>query len=242
MIIKKIRKSLIKKYKILKCFLFNGSKILVLSDSHGGVFEYIYDNNLLEPHLINVEIVGGATAYGLSKEYSQTNSFSKYKYGLKRFHHYDTIMIQLGEVDASFILWKKIKDENIDFNEAIELSLNGYKKLLNYVMKIKGKKIIITGAILPTLNDNQKADESAILRNTIQVTQKERTNLILQYNQELFKLAKKYNLDYIDITEETYDKNSGVIKKTYTRKEKIDHHQSFERTSLLWVKKLKQIL
>lgn len=91
------------------CFFKAGKKILVLSDSHGGVFEYIHDNNLLFPHYINAEIIGGATAYGLANENSTTNSFNRFINAVKKFKEYDIVLIQLGEVDCSFILWEKAK-------------------------------------------------------------------------------------------------------------------------------------
>jgi len=237
----KIKKSITKRYKQLKYFTLKGSKILILSDSHGGVFEYIYDKNLFKPHIINVEIVGGATAYGLIKEKSETNSFNKYKNGIRRFKNYNIILIQLGEVDASFLLWKKIEANNLSTKEAIQLSINGYEKLIKYIISLKNKKIIITGAILPTLKDGQKADESAVLRNSIHISQKERTNLIIEYNHALYNLSKKYDLNYIDITEETLNKNNGLILDDFLNCNKVDHHQSFEKTSLLWIEKLKLI-
>ena len=240
--LKKIKKTLIKKYKYLNCFRFKGKKILILSDSHGGVFEYIHDNNLLNPHIINAEIIGGATAYGLAKEHSKTNSFNKYKNGLQRFKSYNTILIQLGEVDASFILWKKMQSENLSIEQTIQLSIFGYEKLIKHLKSLNNKTIIITGAILPTLKDSQKAGESAVLRNTINISQLKRTNLILKYNEALQKLSNQYNLSYIDITNETINKNTGMIKDYYLHDSKIDHHQSFKKTSLLWVKKMELII
>lgn len=237
----KIIKSLKKRGQKFKRFLFNGKNILILSDSHGGVFEYIHDNHLLAPHYINAEIIGGATAYGLSKETSSTNAFEKFIQGIKRFRNYTTILIQLGEVDCSFILWKKAEAKNKTPEEMIQYSINGYEKLINKLTELK-KAIIISGAILPTLKDNEKAGETAQLRNTINATQKERTNLILQFNLELQKLAKKHNLIYIDITDETLDKDTQVIATQYVRKDKIDHHQSFQATAPIWVKKLYEVL
>jgi hypothetical protein len=238
---RKIIKSLKKRGQKFKRFLFNGKNILILSDSHGGVFEYIHDNHLLSPHYINAEIARGATAYGLSKEVSSTNAFEKFIQGIKRFKNYTTIVIQLGEVDCAFILWKKAEGQGKTPEEMIQYSINGYEKLIKKLIELK-KTIIISGAILPTLKDNEKADDTAPLRNTISATQKERTNLILQFNLELQKLAKKYNLAYIDITHETLDKDTQVIASQYVRKDPIDYHQSFQATAPIWVKKLYEVL
>lgn len=225
----------------MMCFLKKGKKILVISDSHGGVFEYIHDNNLLFPHYINAEIVGGATAYGLTKENSITNSFKRFINAVRKYKNFDIVLIQLGEVDCSFILWDKAKKLNKEPFEIISYSLMGYEKLLNELKNLD-KKIIITGAILPTLKDHEKADKSAGLRNTIAVTQIERTNLILEYNEQLKILAKKYNIEYIDISEKTINKSTNLIDEKYVRQSEIDHHQCFKNTSLLWVYELKKKL
>lgn len=238
---KKFIKSLKKRLKEFFCFIKGGKKILVLSDSHGGVFEYIHDNDLLLPNYINAEIIGGATAYGLNNENSTTNSFNKFISTLKKFKKYDTILIQLGEVDCSFILWYKAEKLNKKPEEIISYSLKGYEKLIKE-LKSFNKKIVITGAILPTLKDNQKAEKSAELRNTINATQIERTNLVLEYNKQLKYLARKYNIFYIDISEKTINKTTGLLDERYVKQEEIDHHQCFKNTSVLWVNELNNIL
>ena len=127
---KKFIKSLKKRFKEYFCFIKNGKKILVLSDSHGGVFEYIHDNNLLLPNYINAEIIGGATAYGLSNERSTTNSFNRFISALKKFKNYDIILVQLGEVDCAFVLWYKAQKLNKKPEEMISYSLKGYEKFI----------------------------------------------------------------------------------------------------------------
>ncbi len=135
-----------------------------------------------------------------------------------------------------------MQSENLSIEQTIQLSIFGYEKLIKHLKSLNNKTIIITGAILPTLKDSQKAGESAVLRNTINISQLKRTNLILKYNEALQKLSNQYNLSYIDITNETINKNTGMIKDYYLHDSKIDHHQSFKKTSLLWVKKMELII
>ena len=62
-----------------------GRRILGLCDSHGAVLEYIHDHALLRPHLINCEIVGGATAHGLGNDESITQAYRKFTRAVARF-------------------------------------------------------------------------------------------------------------------------------------------------------------
>jgi len=234
----KWKKSLRKTYQRVQCRLFRGEKILVLSDSHGGVFEYIHDHFLLTPHLINCEIVGGATAYGLSKENSTTKSFSKFTSALKRFSDYNTIIVLLGEVDCSFVLWNKAIQKGGGVEEQIIDALRGYRKLLEYLQREKGKRVFIAGAPLPTIKDHQRELQELELRRQVKATQRERTELVLKLNKRLETLALEFSFGYFDITQETYDFSSGTIKEEFLIKDRIDHHQSQEATAPFWREKI----
>ena len=108
-ILNKLLKSSKKLFAKLKCRIQGGKKILVLSDSHGGVLEYIHDHGLLLPHFINCEVVRGATAYGLNNDQSTTQSLLKFSKAIKRYPTFDVIGIMLGEVDCSVALWAVAK-------------------------------------------------------------------------------------------------------------------------------------
>jgi hypothetical protein len=237
----KIKKSLQKRYRELINYFQNGKKILVLSDSHGGVFEYINDHNLILPHLINVKVVGGATAYGLNNSNSSSQTLKHFLSELNRFKTYNTIIIQLGEVDCAYILWKKAQDYKNSAYDNISISIRGYELLIKELLPYN-KRIILSGAILPTVKDGQKNSSEVALRDTISTTQLERTNLTLKFNEQLKLLAIKYSLDYIDITEETMNKDTNVVDDKFIIKDKVDHHQSQENTALLWSSKLQSLI
>lgn len=237
--IKKTINSLKKRIKELNALLIGASKTLVLGDSHGGVFEYMYDRNLLLPHIINAEIVGGATAYGLYNDRSSTKAFLRFKNSMQRFNDFDTILIQLGEVDCAFTLWKKASKTQ-EAEKLIPLSMRGYKRLLDEIVSNhKQKKVVLTGAVLPTIKDGQKAPKEAALRDKIEVSLIERTRLVLAFNEELKKIAALYGFDYFDITDETLDDATGVIMEEFVVKERVDHHHDFEKSSVVWANKFR---
>ena len=205
------------------------------------MFEYINDHNLILPHLINVKVVGGATAYGLNNRSSSSQTLNKFLIELNRFKTYNTTIIQLGEVDCAYILWKKAQDYNNSAYDNIYISIKGYELLIKELLPYN-KRIILSGAILPTVKDGQKNSSEVALRDTVSTNQRERTNLTLKFNEQLKLLAIKYKLEYIDITEETINQNTGLVDDKFIIKDKVDHHQSQENTSMIWVSKLRNII
>jgi hypothetical protein len=147
----------------------------------------------------------------------------------------------LGEVDCAYILWKKAQDYNNSAYDNISISIQGYELLLKELLPYK-KRIILSSAILPTVKDGQKNSSEVALRDTVSTTQLERTSLTLKFNEQLKLFAIKYGLDYIDISEETINKDTNLLDDQFIIKDKVDHHQSQENIALLWVSKVQGII
>jgi hypothetical protein len=239
----KYKKSFSKFRKRVKCYWQGGERILVLGDSHAGVFEYIFDNNLLPPHLINCDIVGGATAYGLNNDKSVTGALQKFQDALLRFPDFRIVCIMLGEVDCSFALWNRAMRENSPVCNQIHLVISGIERLLDWAEQQQPpRKFVLLGSILPTIKDHQIDQQSFELRRRIRATRYERTKLVLALNQALKELAHKRGLPYLDITDETIDPTSRTVRDEFLVDEGIDHHQSQPKTALLWACKLNKML
>jgi hypothetical protein len=214
-------------------------KILILCDSHGGVFEYIHDNQMLLPHYINCEVVGGATAYGLNNDYSVTRSFHKFCQAVRRFSSFDVIGIMLGEVDCCVTLWAVAQKRGVTPTSLIPHAMRGIQRVLDLLRENGHSKIVFLGSILPTVSDEQRAFQPEPMRHQIMANQRQRTELVLAFNQELEVLAKKSGACYLDITEETLDKTTGLVKSSVVIHEWIDHHQSQAETAQFWCEKLR---
>lgn len=241
--LRKLRKSLTKRYRALRCGLTRGHRILVLGDSHAGVFEYIFDHDLLPPHLINCEIVGGATGYGLNNDASSTGAFRKFQQGFQRFEHYDVIVIMLGEVDCSSALWLKANAEGRPVTDYLGHSLKGVRRLVDWVLQQQGKRtLVLAGAILPTVKDSQNATQALEARRQIQVGQRARTDLVLEFNAGLRDLAIAKGMPYMDITAATIDSKTGVVADDFLIPGEADHHQSQSATAAHWVAALNRAL
>jgi hypothetical protein len=238
----KLRKSARKQGARLACRLMGGRKILGLCDSHGGVLEYIHDHGLLRPHLINCEIVGGATAYGLNNDASITQAFNKFARTVGRFADYDTVLVMLGEVDCCVSMWNRAERRQEPVFEQIGPALAGIQRLVDW-LRAQGKRdIVILGSILPTVADDERGLQLDAMRRAIGAGQRQRTELVLEFNARLRELAQRNGLPYIDVTAETVDRASGLVDPAYLIGGTVDHHLSQEKSAPLWAAQLRRVL
>ncbi len=232
-------KSLKKRWRGLQNRLLQGRRILVLGDSHSGVFEYCFDHGLLAPHWLNCEIVAGATAYGLNGDTAATQGWQKFTAALRRFADYDVVVIMLGECDCSFALWKKAERLNVTPASLIDHSLAGIRRLVSRIRDdmSRERKVILVGAILPTVSDAAAATQENLPRREIAASQQARTRLVLEFNEQLNHLASELDLAYFDLTAEVLDETSGQIHQRFISAAG-DHHLSHPASAVLWSSKL----
>ena len=230
--IKRIKHSVFKKIKWLQSHLFNGKRILILGDSHAGVFEEMFNQGYFKKNFVSCEIVGGATAYGINNAQSLSQAHTKFKKAVKRFHYCETVAIMLGEVDCSIALWviaEKNQQSPDDLLDHIVDKVNQFLK-----QHLNNKKIIILAASLPTVFDHQIDDQVYLPRKGKQYPHQQRTKLVISLNQKLDEMARQNGYAYLDITDAILDKKTGLISTDYVKQDMIDHHLSFSTTYDLW--------
>jgi hypothetical protein len=238
----KFGKSAAKAFRRVRRACLGGHRILILGDSHAGVFEYIFDRDLLAPHVVNCEIVGGATACGLNNDRSLTGAFTIYQRSLQRFADFDVVVVMLGEVDCSFALWNRARHRGESVLEQIPRAIQGIERLLDWGSSQNGRlRFVLAGSILPTVKDDQ-IDQQYEARRSLRVPQSERTALVLAYNEALNGLATRRGLSYIDITAATRDPVSGLVRDDFLVRDAVDIHQSQPATAGLWVREIRGVL
>lgn len=242
--IQRYRKSFKKFWRRLQTRFLGGRSILVLGDSHCGAFEYCFDQGLLAPHWLNCEIAGGATAYGLNNDLSVTQAWQKFDHALQRFASFDVVVIMLGECDCSFALWKKAERLNVPPETLLDHSLAGIHRLVRRVREdsmARPKKIVLVGAILPTIDDESAPTQGNMMRRTVSASQAERTRLVLAYNEKLVQLADTLGVAYFDLSIQTMDPRSGLIDGRFVASAD-DHHLSNPASAPLYSANLLNIL
>lgn len=238
------RKSLRKAWRRLQNRLLGGRRVLVIGDSHGGVFEYAFDHGLLAPHWLNCEIVPGATAYGLNNDASQTRGWEKFDRALRRFEHFDTVLVVLGECDCSYALWQIAAARGTAPAELLGRSLDGVRRLVGRIRDGevgRGKRVVLVGAPLPTVDDAAAARQENLLRRDIAATQRQRTELVLQFNAGLRALAAALQTGYFELSDALLDPASGLVDRRFVACPE-DHHLSHPATAPLWAAGLRGAL
>lgn len=229
--------------------------ILVLGDSHSNMFfsstklatgdQKQPDRiiNALQPDFrFDTVVCPGATALGAVNPRSKTNALKIFQHKLNKINpkHYDYVAIMLGEVDCGYVIWYRSRKYSIPIDEQLNMSTSN---LFNFIdteitTRFKPHQVIVIGSVLPTIRDKQDWGEVACARASVKATQLERTNLTLRYNCILKKESCKLGYNYIDITDETIDKHTGIIGDKYINSNKFDHHLPFKKTWKFFYTKL----
>ena len=212
--------------------------VLVLCDSHTGVFNHINKKRLMPDVEFNVVTVGVATAQGACNPNSKTNALAKFKEKLASDKKHDGVMVMLGEVDCGFVIWYRKEQYNTSIEEQLD---NSVTKLFEFIdnevrTKYDAEQITVVGANLPTLFDHVIPANKLRKEFNGLGTLKERTQLTLLYNDSLKNECIKRLYNYRDIVKETMDPTTQVVDKQYLRPNERDHHISEDKTALFWKK------
>jgi hypothetical protein len=213
----------------------------IISDSHGEAFEYLNWTKLnINPIYC---IVQGATASGLANPNSKTKALPIFLNHIKkRIKKIDRIIFQLGEIDCGFTIWLRAEKKGIPIEEQLKITIDNYSKLLTEAQNRVLNPIIITSAILPTIEDGQDFGEIANLRKEVKATQLERTQLTLKFNQLIKDVCMQNDYTFIDLDLYILNKNTSLVKKEYKNNNKLDHHLAPKKLAILLNQKLSELL
>ncbi|MEM8642017.1 MAG: SGNH/GDSL hydrolase family protein [Cyanobacteria bacterium P01_G01_bin.54] len=194
------------------------SEILVLGDSHTGVFSH--PSAMLDGYRFRVMTVSGATISGLKNPNSATQARPIFE---KAIHSYKgkILITLLGEVDTGFVIWYRAKKHNYNVQEILDQTVSRY---IEFIQKIPlDKHVIVIGAPLPTIQDGQDWGEIANARKDVTASQLERTELTIQLNQRMKSYAKESGVLFIDLDAESLG-DDGLVNQELLSSNRTDHH------------------
>jgi glycosyltransferase involved in cell wall biosynthesis len=230
-----LHRKLLKKQIIKK---ITGKKnILVIGDSHAEVFFEKKISSEFKKYQFTVVSVGGATISGLANPNSATQAmpiFRQHYYNLKP----DIIITLLGEVDTGFVMWHKATRKNKLIAEVLQESIRHYSDLLKEFTV--PEQAIVISAPLPTIKDGQDWGEIANARKDIDATQKERTDLTIQFNQLMSLLCEEKGLLNVNLDSECLS-NKGLVRDELLNINKNDHHYDMDKYAGLIAKHIKKL-
>lgn len=219
----------------LHCF---GYKCFVcLGDSHGGVFGVIAQKKLIPKYSFCLELQPGATVSGIRNPTSQTGALTKFRRVLKRTGRWNTLIISLGEVDCTYLIWHKVEKQSANLSDIFNVIIDRYFQFLDELQHLGFHKIVVVSSPLPSIPDKPYAGKVAEIRSSIKASPRERTELTIQFNHIMSKHCQERGIQYINTSDDLLDRETGVLKDEY-KNPKPSHHLGQGPYSQLMAEKL----
>jgi hypothetical protein len=169
-------------------------------------------------------VVGGATAVGLRNPKSTTDALTILKRSLVELDRSTIVILQLGEVDCGFVIWYRAQKYGETVDDQLSQSVAAYRAFVQTIQAQGFRRVIITGAMLPTIPDGHQWGDVADLRREVAAPIAARTALTLRYNEALRKIARELGTGYTDITEILMDSVTGTIHGRFRHPNLENHH------------------
>ena len=241
-------------------------KVLVMGDSHVAPWREIQRAIPIEGYKFKVVSTPGASAFGVNKDISGSNSNKRFAECLSRWgHESEYIIISLGEIDCGSLAWIYMHRHNevTDPKEVIDMSIVSIKRYVQETVSVyfNPDKIILQSVNIPTVSPLapvsnvswhdygwQNADRvdtskpaSLVSRKGITANLRQRTDMVHYYNNNLKLVCKQLGIHYLDTTTDTIT-SEGVIDPMYIKQLKHDYHLSIAPAGRLFKNKFIELL
>lgn len=215
-------------------------KWFIFGDSHVSAFQAASVNGLINRPCEFLP-VGGATSIGLRNPNSLTNAVAHFEAALIPLRTDVIPVAHLGEVDCGFVIWWRAEKYGESIEQQMQASVEGYFDLVDKLTSIGYGSIVITGATMPTIPDNQEWGDVANARREVKASLVDRTALTLIYNGGLCAGAENRGLPFIDISDTILDPTTRCLSVDFRHPDPTDHHLNPELVGPLWAARLNEL-
>jgi len=212
-------------------------EILVVGDSHAEVFEDPMFRQAFPQYYFHCVVVPGATISGLTNPKSKTQAMPIFRKEMERSSARKSIVL-LGEVDTGFVIWYRAEKYRLSVDEMFERALENYRNFLGELSE--RFETVCVSTPLPTIVDDQDWGEVANLRKEIRATQRERTDLTLEFNRRMEEYCRERSIAYLSLDEESLGAD-GVVKRELLNRNPTNHHYDRERYASMLIRGLRQL-
>lgn len=212
--------------------------IYYLGDSHVRYFRKAAQFGLFSPYEVSGVEVGGATAVGMRNPNAKTNAIGRFRTWIADKSRNSIIIMHLGEVDCGFVIWYRASKYGEPVENQLRQSIDAYFEFVDELIADGFQNIIVTGATLPTITDDDQVGEVVLKRSAIEATQSERTELTHVYNSRLKDSADQRGLVYTDISRDVIDPNTGLVDTSFRNGNSEDHHMDVNLAAIHWAFRL----
>jgi hypothetical protein len=215
--------------------------LIIVGDSHVRTLRWAYDQGLINAHCNFVE-VPGATSIGLRNPNSQTNAIEIFSDALLPPRRGVTPVIHLGEVDCGFVIWWRAAWLGESIEVQLKSSVNAYFEFVDLLKSAGYEQIILTGAMLPTIQDGQDWGEIANARRDVTASLVDRTALTLRYNRMIRQGAEVRGYVFVDISANLLNVDGKTIAHQFRHPDQTDHHVNPELVGPIWAADLNTVI
>lgn len=153
--------------------------VIYLGDSHTSYIQRAARNHLFFPRSVTGVEVGGATARGMRNPNALTDAVGRFRRFVQDKPTNSIIVIHLGEVDCGYVFWHRNVYNGEDIRQQIIDSTSAYFGFVDELLGLGFQSIVITGATLPTISDDDIEGEVVQKRSSVKISQRDRTDLTL---------------------------------------------------------------
>jgi hypothetical protein len=186
--------------------------IIGLGDSHAQAIGRAA-RRLDWPH--SIVSVTGATAQGLHNPNSKTNALVRFDTRCARSKPWQQLVFLLGEVDCGFVIWYRAQKYGVRVEDQLRYSLAAYTDLIARNAASHTEPPIVLSLPPPTIRDGELVSEVAKARREVTASQRERTDLTLEYNERLSAACGRIGARYVDVTTATIDPATRLVRDEF---------------------------
>jgi hypothetical protein len=214
------------------------SHVLCLGDSNVQVMRHV----MVPGAWFRATALVGATASGVLNPSSKTGSFETFTARLDQAKPWQEVLLQLGEVDCGFLIWRRADRYALSIEEQLAQTLDSYAAFIDGVRRRGFRRVIVLSVPLQTIIDYPSAlGEVANLRKTVTALQGQRTEPTLLFNSELRTRCAELGVVFVDVTSGHLDPRTGLIDPGFLRETQHDHHLADEPYARLIASQLREL-
>jgi hypothetical protein len=159
--------------------------------------------------------IAGATAQGLHNPKSKTNSRVRFDMRCARSKPWQQLVFLLGEVDCGFVIWYRAQKHGVGVEDQLNYSLAAYADLIARNIASHTNPPIVLSVPPPTIRDGELIGEVANERREVTVSQRDRTDLTLEYNERLAAACRQMGAPFLDVTTATIDPATSLVGEKF---------------------------
>lgn len=212
------------------------TEVLVLGDSHASVFSQ--RSASIPGYRFAVKAVPGATISGLKNPNSETQAMPIFRKALNRFRGRICLTL-IGEVDTGFVIWYRAQKYQTSIEEMLQTTVDHY---IDFIASLPSDlRVIVLSAPLPTIQDGQEWGEVANARCEVNASQRERTDLTVEFNRRMQLFAEQNGHDYINLDGVSLGEH-GIVKSELLNDDTRNHHYNSQGYLSLILPRLEETL